>query len=114
MSKPTPPPSPAEISSNKLEALRLLISAMLAQGASPPVLPAFAPIGDPTKLALDCAANSVVIAESAGRLGLPGEEANNPQLAQDLWTASLKQIEAIQQIYGLPKMPFQNQPQPPG
>lgn len=90
-----------------------LISLMMAL-ATPPSAPAPQPPkldGDPAGLAKAAATSAERIAGAIAALGLPGQD--DQACADTLWSETVRQIERIQKLHGLPPMSFQQKPLPP-
>jgi hypothetical protein len=82
--------------------------------ATPPAAPAPQPPrldGDPAGLAKDAAISAKRIAVAITALGLPGQD--DQACADTLWSETVRQIERIQKLHGLPPMSFQQKPLPP-
>ena len=105
------PPPHVTNRERRIADLIALMKIMTELGRSVTIDPPPVPVSltEPAQLAKDAAASATHIAIAAASLGMPGEDANNEHHQDVLWKETLNQIERIQDLYNLGRLPFQDQ-----
>lgn len=112
-------PAAAAPRANRALLLHELLETMGRSSSPPPAAPppdpaeVAAALGAAAQLPEAAATSAVNIAQAVAALGMDDGESDEAKAAV-IWQESLAQIARIQRLYGLPPLPFQSQPLPPG